>query len=216
MLWLPGIWVFLIDNSLAANLDDRILFVEELDVITEIAETIGWLAATTLACSYSAGGSATGSNKPLGGSARLALAMAWRLRCSRVRNRKGRQRASVIDASGDVVAAALPEHVIEDVVEKIGRRHPVVYLGDEDAYRCPAGEKLAYHYTALGPLKQVRRQRRRRSCASPPLRSSPPAPPARASRGRAGDTAAFAAGDYVAVFVQHQAAGAKQKREVYS
>ena len=32
-----------------------------------------------------------------------------------------------------------------------------VYLGDEDAYRCPAGEKLTYHYTNEENGQQLRR-----------------------------------------------------------
>ncbi len=32
-----------------------------------------------------------------------------------------------------------------------------VYLSDEDAYRCPAGEKLAYHYTNEEAGQQLRR-----------------------------------------------------------
>ena len=39
MLWLPGIRVFLVDDGLAANLDDRILFIEGLDVVAEITQT---------------------------------------------------------------------------------------------------------------------------------------------------------------------------------
>jgi hypothetical protein len=42
-----------------------------------------------------------------------------------------------------------------------------VYLSDEDAYRCPAGEKLIYHYTneeagqqlgAIGPMRAMTAQ----------------------------------------------------------
>jgi hypothetical protein len=34
-------------------------------------------------------------------------------------------------------------------IEAKGRfgKQDFVYLNDEDVYRCPAGEKLAYHYT---------------------------------------------------------------------
>src|SRR6185312_13294327 len=113
MLWLPGIRVFLVDDGLAANLDDRILFIEGLDVVAEITRTIRRLAAVVLACSYFAGGSTTGANAPLASSARLGSPLAGRLCCSRLHNRKGRQRASVFNASSDVGAAALQEHVVE-------------------------------------------------------------------------------------------------------
>jgi hypothetical protein len=32
-----------------------------------------------------------------------------------------------------------------------------VYLSDEDVYRCPAGEKLKYHYTNEEDGQQLRR-----------------------------------------------------------
>src|SRR5689334_24514688 len=113
MLWLPGIWVFLVDDGLAANLDDRILFIEGLDVVTEITRTIRWLAAVVLACSYFAGGSTTGANTPLVSSARLGSPLAGRFCCGRLRNRRGRQSASVVYACGYIGGAPFPEHVIE-------------------------------------------------------------------------------------------------------
>jgi hypothetical protein len=40
------------------------------------------------------------------------------------------------------------------VTARIG---PIAYLSDEDVYRCPAGEKLKYHYTNEEDGQQLQR-----------------------------------------------------------
>ena len=46
------------------------------------------------------------------------------------------------------IAVTLPKPMTSGL-EARGRfgKQDFVYLNDEDAYRCPAGEKLTYHYT---------------------------------------------------------------------
>jgi Transposase DDE domain len=50
------------------------------------------------------------------------------------------------DQSG--ISVTLPKPMTSGIEAK-GRfgKQDIVYLGDEDAYRCPAGEKLKYYYT---------------------------------------------------------------------
>jgi transposase len=52
-----------------------------------------------------------------------------------------------------------PREVLIPVVEARGRfgKQDFVYLDNEDAYRCPAGEKLIYHYTNEEDGQQLRR-----------------------------------------------------------
>jgi hypothetical protein len=46
------------------------------------------------------------------------------------------------------ITVTLPKPITSDIEAK-GRfgKQDFIYLSDEDAYRCPAGEKVAYHYT---------------------------------------------------------------------
>ena len=56
------------------------------------------------------------------------------------------------------IAVTLPKPMTSGL-EARGRfgKQDFVYLGDEDAYRCPAGEKLNYHYTNEEAGQQLRR-----------------------------------------------------------
>jgi len=56
------------------------------------------------------------------------------------------------------VAVTLPKPMTSGI-EARGRfgKQDFVYLSDEDAYRCPAGEKLSYHYTVEVDGQQLRR-----------------------------------------------------------
>ena len=56
------------------------------------------------------------------------------------------------------IAVTLPKPVTSGL-EARGRfgKQDFVYLSDEDAYRCPAGEKLTYHYTNEEDGQQLRR-----------------------------------------------------------
>jgi len=56
------------------------------------------------------------------------------------------------------IAVTLPKPMTSGF-EARGRfgKQDFVYLGDEDAYRCPAGEKLKYHYTNEEDGQQLRR-----------------------------------------------------------
>jgi len=56
------------------------------------------------------------------------------------------------------IAVTLPKPMTSGV-EARGRfgKQDFVYLSDEDAYRCPAGEKLTYHYTNEEDGQQLRR-----------------------------------------------------------
>jgi transposase len=56
------------------------------------------------------------------------------------------------------IAVTLPKPMTSGM-EARGRfgKQDFVYLGDEDAYRCPAGEKLNYHYTNEENGQQLRR-----------------------------------------------------------
>ena len=56
------------------------------------------------------------------------------------------------------IAVTLPKPMTSGF-EARGRfgKQDFVYLGDEDAYRCPAGEKLSYHYTNEEDGQQLRR-----------------------------------------------------------
>jgi transposase len=56
------------------------------------------------------------------------------------------------------IAVTLPKPMTSGIEAK-GRfgKQDFVYLGDEDVYRCPAGEKLAYHYTNVENGKTLRR-----------------------------------------------------------
>ncbi len=56
------------------------------------------------------------------------------------------------------IAVTLPKPMTSGIEAK-GRfgKQDFVYLGDEDVYRCPAGEKLKYHYTNEEDGQQLRR-----------------------------------------------------------
>jgi DDE family transposase len=56
------------------------------------------------------------------------------------------------------IAVTLPKPMTSGL-EARGRfgKQDFVYLSDEDAYRCPAGEKLIYHYTNEEAGRQLRR-----------------------------------------------------------
>ena len=56
------------------------------------------------------------------------------------------------------IAVTLPKPMTSGL-EARGRfgKQDFVYLGDEDVYRCPAGEKLSYHYTNEEDGQQLRR-----------------------------------------------------------
>jgi hypothetical protein len=56
------------------------------------------------------------------------------------------------------IAVTLPKPMTSGI-EARGRfgKQDVVYLSDEDAYRCPAGEKLNYHYTNEEDGQQLQR-----------------------------------------------------------
>ncbi len=56
------------------------------------------------------------------------------------------------------IAVTLPKPITSGM-EARGRfgKQDFVYLGDEDVYRCPAGEKLSYHYTNEEDGQQLRR-----------------------------------------------------------
>jgi Transposase DDE domain len=56
------------------------------------------------------------------------------------------------------IAVTLPKPMTSGL-EARGRfgKQDFVYLSDEDAYRCPAGEKLTYHYTNDEDGRQLRR-----------------------------------------------------------
>jgi transposase len=56
------------------------------------------------------------------------------------------------------IAVTLPKPMTSGIEAK-GRfgKQDFVYLSDEDVYRCPAGEKLAYHYTNVENGKTLRR-----------------------------------------------------------
>jgi transposase len=60
------------------------------------------------------------------------------------------------DKAGIVVTLPKP---MTSGIEARGRfgKQDFVYLGDEDVYRCPAGEKLKYHYTNEEKGEQLRR-----------------------------------------------------------
>ena len=70
-------------------------------------------------------------------------------------------------------------------IEAKGRfgKQDFVYLSDEDVYRCPAGEKLTYHYTNEENGQKLRRYWTN-ACRSCALKSA--APPARSDGSRAG------------------------------
>jgi hypothetical protein len=63
-----------------------------------------------------------------------------------------------------------------------------VYLGDEDAYRCPAGEKLTYHYTNEENGQQLRRYW---TDAAATVHSKPAVRRARSGGLRAGNMSTF-------------------------
>jgi hypothetical protein len=69
------------------------------------------------------------------------------------------------------VAVTLPKPMTSGL-EARGRfgKQDFVYLGDDDMYRCPAGEKLNYHYTNEEDGQQLRRYwtNVRRDCALKP------------------------------------------------
>ena len=56
------------------------------------------------------------------------------------------------------IAVTLPKPMTSGLQAR-GRfgKQDFVYLGDEDVYRCPAGEKLSYHYTNVEDGQQLRR-----------------------------------------------------------
>jgi len=56
------------------------------------------------------------------------------------------------------IAVTLPKPMTSGL-EARGRfgKQDFVYLSDEDAYRCPAGETLTYHYTNEEDGQQLRR-----------------------------------------------------------
>jgi hypothetical protein len=82
------------------------------------------------------------------------------------------------------ITVTLPKPVTSGI-EARGRfgKQDFVYLGDEDMYRCPAGEKLKYHYTNEGSMSMSWRPSRsastrtRRPCASVARRPSIPSVP---------------------------------------
>ena len=78
------------------------------------------------------------------------------------------------------IAVTLPKPMTSGL-EARGRfgKQDFVYLSDEDAYRCPAGEKLTYHYTNEEAGQQLRRYWTNacRDCAPKarrPIEASPP------------------------------------------
>jgi transposase len=87
------------------------------------------------------------------------------------------------------IAVTLPKPMTSGL-EARGRfgKQDFVYLGDEDAYRCPVGEKLTYHYTnertgsssgAIGPMHAAT------------VHSKPAVRPARSGGLRAGNMSTF-------------------------
>lgn len=73
------------------------------------------------------------------------------------------------------IAATLPKPMTSGM-EARGRfgKQDFVYLGDEDVYRCPAGEKLNYHYANEEDGRQLRRYWTNacRDCVLKPRRTS--------------------------------------------
>jgi hypothetical protein len=88
------------------------------------------------------------------------------------------------------IAVTLPKPMTSGL-EARGRfgKQDFVYVGDEDVYRCPAGEKLNYHYTNEEDGQQLRRAIGPMPAVT--VRSNLAARPARSDGLRAGSMSTF-------------------------